>query len=87
MVFLEVRWESGIYSQVTAGIAVQTHVCSAMSGLLFSNKGQLSNLLEAWHCNRDALRGEAGDLLSLSCCHRDIGIHINFQEESGIVTF
>ena len=23
----------------------------------------------------------------LSCCHRDIGIPINFQEESGIISF
>ena len=87
MVFLEVRWESGIYSQVTAGIAVQTHVCSAMSGLLFSNKGQLSNLLEAWHCNRDASRGEAGDPGSFPCCHSDIGVPIKFQQESGFITF
>ena len=25
--------------------------------------------------------------MSLSCCHSDIGIPINFQEDSGIVTF
>ena len=35
----------------------------------------------------DASRGEAGDPASLSSCHSDIGIPINFQEESGIVTF
>ena len=35
----------------------------------------------------DASRVEAGDPVSLSICHGDIGIPINFQEESGIVTF
>ena len=37
--------------------------------------------------NRDASGGEARDPGSLSSCQRDIGIPINFQEESGIVTF
>ena len=31
--------------------------------------------------------GEAGDEASLSSWHSDIGIPINFQEESGIITF
>ena len=31
--------------------------------------------------------GEVGDKASLSSWHSDIGISINFQEESGIVTF
>ena len=35
----------------------------------------------------DDYRGEPGDGVSLSSCHSDIGITINFQEESGIVTF
>ena len=35
----------------------------------------------------DTSQGEAGDPGSLSCCHSDIGIPINFQQESGIVTF
>ena len=45
------------------------------------------NLHEAWHRNMDASQGEAGDPVSLSICHSAIGIPINFQEESGIVTF
>ena len=45
------------------------------------------NLFEALQGNRDASRGEAGDAGSLSSCHTDIGIPINFQEESDIVTF
>ena len=44
-------------------------------------------LHKAWQGNRDASRCEVGDPVSLSSCHRDIGIPINFQEESGIVTF
>ena len=35
----------------------------------------------------DTSLGEAGDPESLFCCHSDIGIPINFQQESGIVTF
>ena len=35
----------------------------------------------------DASGGEAGDRVSLSSWHSDIGIPINFQKESGIVTF
>ena len=45
------------------------------------------NLLEAWQGNRDASRVEAGDTGSLSSCHRNNGIPINFQEESDIITF
>ena len=57
------------------------------SGLLSSYEGHLRNLLEAWQGNTDASRGETGDPGSLSSCHSDIGIPINFQEEPGIVTF
>ena len=53
-----------------------------MSGLLCSCRGHLGAILEAWQGNRDASRGEDGDTVSLSSCHRDIGIPINFQEES-----
>ena len=34
----------------------------------------------------DASGGEAGDGVSISSWHSDIGIPIHFQEESGIVT-
>ena len=47
----------------------------------------MTNLHEAWQRNADASRSEVGDGVSLSSCHSDIGIPINFQEESGIVTF
>ena len=58
-----------------------------MSALLSSYEGQLRNLLKAWQRNTDASRGEAGDPASLYSCHSHIGIPINFQKESGIVTF
>ena len=69
------------------GWLFKTHVCSTTSELLSSYEGHPSNLLENWLGNLDVFRGEAGDPGSLSICHRDIGIPINFQEESGIVTF
>ena len=56
------------------------------SGLLSCCKGCLGFLLETWQGNRDASCDEAGDPGSLSSCHRDIAIPINFQEESGIVS-
>ena len=57
------------------------------SGLLCNYKGHLRNLIEAWQGNMDAFRGEAGDPGYLSSCYSDIGISINFQQESGIVKF
>ena len=65
---LELQWR----------LPFKTHVCSATSGLLSSCKGHLRILLDAWQSNRDTSRGEAGDPVSLSSCHRDIGIPINF---------
>ena len=56
-----------------------------MSGLLSSYEGHLRNLLETWQVNMDASRSEAGNPGYVSSCYSDIGIPINFQEESGIV--
>ena len=44
-------------------------------------------LSEAWQGNMDASLGEAGDPVPLSSYQSDIGIPINFQEESGFNTF
>ena len=44
MVFLELQWEPGVYSQVMAGMAIQFRVCSATSRLLSSYDGCLINL-------------------------------------------
>ena len=40
-----------------------------------------------WQDNTDASRGEVGDQASLSSFQKDLGIPINFQEESGLGTF
>ena len=58
-----------------------------MSELLSSYQGHLRNLLEAWQGNTDASQGEAGDPASVSSFHSDIGIPINFHQESGIIIF
>ena len=65
----------------------KTRACSVMSGLMSSYEGHLSNILEAFQGNMDTSQDEVGDPVSLSRCHIDIGIPINFQQESGIVTF
>ena len=77
----------GYILELRRGWPFKTRVCSVTSGLLSSYEGHLRNLFEARQGNRDASRGEAGDPGSLSSCQRDIGIPMNFQEESGIVTF
>ena len=59
----------------------------ATSGLLSSYEGHLRNLLKAWQGSMDASRGEAEDPGSLSSFHSYVGIPINFQQESGIITF
>ena len=87
MIFLELRWEPGVYSRVTVGMILQ-------SSCLFSDirtpvcfERHLRNHLEAWQSNTDPSRGEVGDPVYLSSCHSDIGIPINFQHQSGIITF
>ena len=71
MVFLELRQEPGVSSQVTMEMALKiSYFFSVTSGLLSSCKGHLRILLEAWQGNRDASRGEAGDQGSLFSCHR-----------------
>ena len=88
IVFLELRQETGVYSQVkTLGWPFKTRVWSATSGLLSGCEGHLRILREAWQGNRDTSRGEVGDPGSFFSCHRDIGVPLNFQEESGIISF
>ena len=77
----------GCILELSHGWPFKTLVCSAISGLQSSYVGHLSNLFDALQGNRDASEGEEGDPGSLSSCHRDIGIPINFQEESGINSF
>ena len=77
----------GYILEFRRGWPFKIRVCSATSGLLTSCEGLLCILIEAWQGNRDASRGEAGEPESLYSCHRDIGIPIYFQEESGIISF
>ena len=70
--------------ELQRGWSLETRGCSAKSGLLSSYDRHLRNVNED---NMDASGDEAGDQASLSRCHSDIGFPINFQEESGIVTF
>ena len=77
----------GYILELRRGWPFKARVCSATSGLLSSYEEHLRNLLGAWQGNTDASRGEAGYPWSHSSCHSDIGIPINCQEESGIVTF
>ena len=69
------------------GWPFETRVCSAMSGLLSSYDGHLGKLNYAWQENTDGSVGEPGGQGSLIIWHSYIGIPINFQEESGIITF
>ena len=74
---LKLRW----------GWPLKTRVSSATSGRLSSWEGHIGILLESCQGNRDVSRGEGGDPVSLSSFHRDFEIPIDFQEESGIVSF
>ena len=87
MSFLVLRQAAGVYSRVTAGMAIETRVCSAKSGLLSSYDGHLGKLNYAWQENTDASGGEPRGQTSLISWQSYIGIPINFHEESGIATF
>ena len=78
--------ETRVYSLVMVGMILQRCVSSVTSGLS-SHEGHLRNLVEPCQGNTDASHGEAKDQASFSGCQSDIGLPINFQEESGIVNF
>ena len=73
----------GYILQFKRGWTFKIPLCSAKSGLLSSYYGHLRNLIKVWQDNTEASGGDVGDQASLSRFHRDIGIPINFQEESG----
>ena len=77
----------GYIRELQRGWPFETPLCSAKSGLRCSYEGHLRNLNKAWQDNTDTSGGEVGDQVSLSSFHRDIGIPINFQEESSLVSF
>ena len=87
MALLDLQWEPGVYSRVTAGMALQNSCLFSDVRTLFSCKGHLRILPEGWQRNRDASRGKVRDPVSRSSFHSDIGFPINFQEESVIVSF
>ena len=68
----------GFTLELQRGCSLNTLVFSVMSGLLSSFQGHLGILLESWQDSRDASRVEEGDAGSLSSCHWDIGIPIDF---------
>ena len=87
IVFLEFWWDLGYILELGQGWLFKTLLYTATSELMSSCTGHFGILLEGWQGNRDASPDEAGDTASLSIFHRDIGIPINFLEESGIVSF
>ena len=77
----------GYILELQRGWQFETPLCSAKSGLLSSYDGHLRNLNEARKDNTNASGGEVGDHASLSSFQKVRGITINFQEESGLITF
>ena len=77
----------GYLLELQRGWPFETPLCSVKSGLLSSYDGHLRNLNKARQDTTDSSGGEVGDQTSLSSFHRDIGIPINFLEESGLGTF
>ena len=73
--------------ELRQGWPLETWVFSAKSGLLSSYDGHLGKLNYAWQEITDASGCEPGGQASLISWHSNIGIPINFHEESGIVTF
>ena len=76
MGFLDLQQEPGVYSRVTAGMDVRN--CTWFSEV------RIPAYLR--RTPQEASGGEAGDRVSLSIWHSDVGTPIHFQEESGIVT-
>ena len=87
MSFVELRQAPGVILELRWGWPFETRVCSSKSGILSGYDGHLRKLNYAWQENTDASGGEPGGQASLISWHSYIGIPINFDEESGIVTF
>ena len=85
--FSSCSWNLGYIFELQQGWPFETTLYSAKSGLLSSYDGHLMNLNLPWQDNTDASGGEVIDQASHSSFHRDIGIPINVQEESGPVNF
>ena len=74
----------GYILELRQGWPFTNFVCSATSGLLFSYKGHLRNLFEAWQGNRDPSRGEAGDTFE-NMSWVDVGNSTSFQIEMSLI--
>ena len=85
--FLKLPREPVEYFWVMVGKNLHRSCLFSTLELLSIYKVHLRNLLKALKGNSDASQCEVGYEGSLSTCHSDIGIRINFQEESGIITF
>ena len=73
--------------ELQRGWPFETPHCSAKSRLLCSYEGHLRNLNYASQYNTNTSGDEVGDQVTLSSFHSDIGIPINFQEETSLVSF
>ena len=73
--------------ELRRGCPFEIRVCSVKSGQRSRYARLLRNVDWASQDNTDASGGEAGNQASFSSWHSDIGIPINFQVESSIVTF
>ena len=87
MGFLELRQEPGVYSRFTVGYPFETVVCSVKSAHLSRYEGHLRNVNWAWQENTDASGSKCGFRSLFLVRNSDIGIPINFHEESGFKTF
>ena len=77
----------GYILELWRGCPLETAVCSVKSGPLSRYDGHLRNVNYTWQGNMDASGSQGGDQVSFSSWHSDVGIPINFHEESGIITF
>ena len=61
-------------------------VCQGHEASFLVARDTLGVHLESWQGNQDASRVEAGNPESCFFCHRDLGLCINFQGESIVVS-
>ena len=85
--FLSCGRNLGYIRELERGWPLEIKLCSEKSGIRCSYEGHVRNLNKAWQGNTDTSGCEVGDQGSLSSFQNDIGIPINFQEGSGLVSF
>ena len=87
MGFLELQQEPGVYSRVTAQMALRNSTWFSEVRIPIQLGWTPLEAKLVYEDNTDASGGEMGDQASLSSFHKYIGIPINFQEVSGLGTF